>query len=232
MTIENNRNVIPWIVVGCFALAFLSYNTRKPSPMLGEEFQLIQKIGISEDESERKQLIDQLASVPERIYPFYSRWLIINDVQPFDCWTDDRYDSSLSDFPRDIQILAATKYGKSDIDNGGFHQFFSNGTGAFAPEMLEWFERSELTDAAEVLRKAMAVFGDDFPRSQAARNEVLSKFQGHSREQRDPFYKMDDEFYASLPYERKTFEKAANRWLREVCGVTSLYQLAENRTRE
>lgn len=198
--------------------------------MFGEEYQLINKINLAEDESERKQLIEQLASLPVRRYPFYSRWMLINDVQPFDCWTEDRYDSSLSELPRDIQLLAATNYGKSDIDNGGFHQFFSNGTGAFAPEMVEWFERSELPEAAEVLRNAIRVFGHQFPRTQATRNEFLRKFQGNSRDQWDPFYKMDDEFFTSLPYEEKTFDHAADRWLREVCGVTRLDQPAGGRT--
>ncbi len=88
--------------------------------------------------------------------------------------------------------------------------------------MIEWFERAGLKPTADVIRRAVAVFGDEFPRSQAARNEFLSTFKGKRRADWDPFFKMDDEFYASLPYKEKVFEQAADKWLREVCGVKQL----------
>jgi hypothetical protein len=157
--------------------------------------------------------------------------MLINNVQPFECWTEVGYDPSRSDVPRDIQLLWATSYGKADIDNGGFHQFFTNGTGVFAPEMVEWFDRAELNDTAAIVRSAIAVFGDTYLRSQTARQHFLQGFVGKSRAEWDPFYSMDDPFYASLPYDTKEFDKAANRWLRETCGVETLHQVLDGRTK-
>jgi len=139
---------------------------------------------------------------------------------------------SLSDCPRDIQLLDATSYGKADIDNGGFHQFFSNGTGVFAPEMIEWFERAGLAETASIVKEATSVFGEVFPRSQDLRRKFLASFHGKTRADWDPFYQMYDRFYASLPYKKDVFDKAADRWLREVCGIKNLHDTPAGKTRD
>jgi hypothetical protein len=156
--------------------------------------------------------------------PFYEEWQRKHDVYPFDCWTDDGYDPSRSDIPRDIQLLAGMDYGKSDIDNGGFHQFFHNGTGVFAPEMVEWCERCGLNDVADVIRLAMKkLSGDAYPRSQEGRQRLLANFPVRGeREQWDPFYALDEKFYELLSNNGTRYDDAANKWLRETCGVTAL----------
>lgn len=184
-----------------------------------QEVMLLREIRDTPAGANRDALIDDLELAPTDMRTFYERWLFVHDVEPFwDSWSDDGFDPSKSKFPRDVQLLAASDYGKSDIDNGGFHQFFRNGTGVFAPEMAEWFERSGQTDAAAVIRDAMHVFGTDFPRSQDQRREFLGKFDGNSREEWDPFCEVDDRFYAATD----EFENTANKWLREVCGVKRL----------
>ncbi len=65
--------------------------------------------------------------------PFYEEWQRKHDVYPYDCWTDDGYDPSRSNVARDIQLLAGMDYGKSDIDNGVFRQFFHKGMGFLRP---------------------------------------------------------------------------------------------------
>jgi hypothetical protein len=189
----------------------------------GEELELIEQIRKTSSAEQRSRLISQLDKLPVKFHPFYSRWWLINDLDPFPCWTDDGYDPSLANCPRDIQLLIATDYGKSDIENGGFHQFFSNPTGVVAPEMIEWFERAGLPESASVLREATALFGKGFPRSQAARREFLTSFDGATRADWDPFFKLDDRFYASVPMDKDKFEAAADRWLREVCGIANLH---------
>jgi hypothetical protein len=187
-----------------------------------KEYELIKAIGASNSASERSRLIRKLDQLPVRIRPFYSRWMIVHDIYPFDCWTDEGYDSTRSDVPRDIQLLWAASYGKSDIANGGFHQFFTNPTGVFAPEMIEWFTRAALPQTAAVMQKSIARFGRVFPRSQEARQEFLAGFEGDSREECDPFYDLDDQFYASLPSD--VFSSSADLWLRETCGINRLDQ--------
>lgn len=170
---------------------------------------------------DRVALINELENAPVDTRTFYERWLFIHEVAPFwDCWSDDGYNPLNSKFPRDIQLLAAAGYGKADIDNGGFHQFFRNGTGVFAPELAEWFERAGLSQSATLVRDAMAVFGDKFPRSQDERREFLAKFKGESRAEWDPFYQMDSCFYEIAT--DQAFDLAANHWLRNVCGITRL----------
>ncbi|GAB5405100.1 MAG: hypothetical protein Aurels2KO_33310 [Aureliella sp.] len=230
MDLANDKRYLLPIAVGVVIFGALLLNRRDLPRPESTELTLIWEIQEADSELEREQLIRKLEDTPVDHYPFYSRWIRLNDVTPFHCWTDDGYDETLSEYPRDVQILAAMIYGHSDIENGGFLQFFTNSTGAFAPEMLEWLERSELDTAADVLREAMAVFGETFPRSRGARLEFLSEFDGESRQQRDPFSQMDDAFYASLPYATHTFDRAADEWLRETCGIKRLGQRAGSPT--
>ena len=231
------------VVVALVALGILAVlgsptmNPRQPfdlrnSPVsLDAELELIERIRAATRAEERSRLISELDQLPVKFHPFYSRWIAINDADPFRCWSDTGYDPSLSDCPRDIQLLDATSYGKADIDNGGFHQFFSNGTGVFAPEMIEWFERAGLAETASIMKKATAVFGNPFPRSQAVRRRFLASFDGATRADWDPFFQLDDRFYSSLPYDKKVFDAAADRWLREVCGIKNLHDTLEGRSR-
>ncbi|MDM4019539.1 DMP19 family protein [Roseiconus lacunae] len=156
--------------------------------------------------------------------PFHDEWRRKHDVYPFDCWTDNGYDPSFSDIPRDIQLLSGMDYGKSDIDNGGFHQFFHNSTGVFAPEMVEWCERSGLDDVADVIRQAMSTLTDgDYPRSREGRHTALARFPvDGDREQWAPFYRLDEKFYALLSNNGSRYDDAADKWLRETCGITQL----------
>ncbi|QDV87336.1 DMP19 family protein [Planctomycetes bacterium TBK1r] len=164
--------------------------------------------------------------------PFFEEWQRKHDVYPFECWTDDGYDPSRSNVARDLQLLAGMDCGKSDIDNGGFHQFFYNGTGVLAPEMVEWCERSGLDDVADVIRQAMSTLTDgDYPRSREDRLTALARFTvGGDRkhcdlfyqEHCDPFDQLDEKFFALLSNNGTRYHDAANRWLCETCGITEL----------
>ena len=187
-----------------------------------EEHELIGKIRSAANPEEREILIQKLEATPVKIFPFHSRWSVIHDVDAFDGWTGDRFDSSRVSLPRDLQLLEATCYGLSDIENGGLHQFFGNSTGRFAPEMAEWFERAGLPAAASTLKIAMAKFGDEFPRSQETRQRFLDGIEGEEREQWDPFHDLDGPFYDGAHASDGGFDGAADRWLTQVCGITDL----------
>ncbi len=127
----------------------------------------------------RDSYIRELEKVPPFRRSFFERWIFIHmSFDSFRGWSDSGYDPSLSPFPRDVQLLAATDYGKSDIENGGFHQFFYNHTGNFAPEMVEWFTRAGFSKAALAVSDAMAVFGKEFPRSQSERQDFYLRCFG------------------------------------------------------
>jgi hypothetical protein len=101
------------------------------------EYELIRRIRTESDRTVRERWIVELDNLPIEYCCFYERWRRIHDVGPFECWDDDGYHPERSTVPRDVQILCAVDYGKEDIFNGGLHQFFGNGTGNMAPEMLE-----------------------------------------------------------------------------------------------
>ena len=159
--------------------------------------------------------------------PFHDEWRHKHEVYPFDCWTDDGYDPSLSDVPRDIQLLSGMDYGKSFIDNGGFHPFFYNGTGVFAPEMVEWCDRAGLEDVADVIREGMTTLtGGTYPRSREQRIRALERFPVPNYvDIHDPFDELNEKFYALLSNNGSRYDDAANKWLRETCGVTELEDL-------
>ncbi|MEM8671294.1 MAG: DUF4375 domain-containing protein [Planctomycetota bacterium] len=156
--------------------------------------------------------------------PFYDAWRHKHEVYPYECWTDEGYDPSLSEVPRDIQLLCCMNYGKSDIENGGFHQFFYNSTGVFAPEMIEWCERAGLNDVADVIREAMAVLTDGaYPRSKRQRMHALERFAYPGNLlARDPFDRINTRFFALLSHNGSRYDDAANTWLVETCGIAHL----------
>ena len=190
----------------------------------------IRKVATSD---ERLRLIEELEQVPVQRLHFHYRWTRIHAVEfPFDSWEEDEYYPERSTLPRNVQLLMGMMYGKSEIENGGFHQFFTNSTGRLAPEMLEWCERSNLLDAANVIREAMSFFGLHFPRSDDLRrsrlNWPLSEGQEEldekqDRSEWDPFFRLDDRFYKEVfPHKTDPFDHAADQWLRSICGITKL----------
>src|SRR5436190_10968836 len=145
------------------------------------EFELLHRIRKVATPGERPQLIEELDAMRGSRFPLFSFWTRVHETWQFDGWTDDGYEPLRVDLPRDIQLLSATEYGVSDIENGGLHQFFGNGTGVFAPEMIEWFDRAGMPDGAKILGKAVGLFGPIYPRSQEARQTFLDEFEGNSR---------------------------------------------------
>jgi N-acetylmuramoyl-L-alanine amidase len=189
----------------------------------GDEYRLIERISSGDiTPEERLRLIADLDALPVGTYALHHRWLLINNVNPFESWDAQGFHPERSRWPRDVQLLWATSYGKADIENGGFHQFFGNGTGTFAPEMQECLERMGLHESADLVKRAMLVFGQPYPRSQEARRQFLERIPGNRREEYDPFQALDEPFYASLKAGGLSFGARADKWLREQCGIQRL----------
>jgi hypothetical protein len=212
---------IPKLIVGLLVLGFL-YTSRwsrlwdSPdtwSTNNSAEYDLMSRAYRAASDEERQRLVAELEALPIENHPFYHRWLLINEIDPYASWTNTGYDPSRSELTEEVQWLEATTLGISDIDNGGLLQFFENDTGTFAPEMAQWFEQAGLAEAAGTLRKAMAMFGQEFPRSPQKRAAWL---QGKSE---DLFYELDD---ALLTEVASKYDAAADRWIRERCGIQKL----------
>jgi hypothetical protein len=71
----------------------------------------------------------------------------------------------------------------------------------FAPEAVIGFQKLGLTETAQIVREATSLFGDDFPRVREKRWDFLDSFSGEKREEYDPFFQLDDKFYASFEIE-------------------------------
>lgn len=71
--------------------------------------------------------------------------------------------------PLHVQHLLASHWCDSEVNNGGLVQFFDNPTGVLAPEAAIGFRAIGLDRAADVLDKAIARFGKEYPRDQETR---------------------------------------------------------------
>jgi hypothetical protein len=100
--------------------------------------------------------------------------------------------------------LFAVLWCDPEVCNGGFHQFFSNPTGILAPEAAAGFRAVGLHECAELLDLAIRQFGEPYPRDQSARDNRLQALErpGEERRDWDPFYELDDLYYAAREQSR------------------------------
>jgi uncharacterized protein DUF4375 len=120
----------------------------------------------------------------------------------------ERFLRSFSRAPTEAGLLLAAHWCRSEVSNGGLHQFFTNPTGVLAPEALEGLTVLRLGRAARVLRDAMAFFGRRYPRVQAVRARKLARLQGDDEAESDPFARLDDKFFSAT----EGFDDAADRY--------------------
>ncbi|MGH8465475.1 MAG: DMP19 family protein [Pseudomonas sp.] len=114
--------------------------------------------------------------------------------------------------PEASRVLFAAHWCQSEINNGGFEQFFSNSTGVLAPEGVQAFRALGLPRTAELIDKAMAVFGPKYPRERTEREDALDKVWDDVDEDTDPFGNLDDSFFELVETENGGFESAADRY--------------------
>jgi hypothetical protein len=105
---------------------------------------------------------------------------------------------TFANVPKPAGHLLALHWCQSEVCNGGFHQFFSNPTGVLAPEAAQGFRAIGLSAIADILERAMAVFGTAYPRALEMRHQFLSSIPGKTREEWDPFIALDDAFYEAM----------------------------------
>lgn len=113
-------------------------------------------------------------------------------------------------------LLFAAHWCQSEVNNGGFEQFFSNPTGVLAPEALDAFGTIGLDEWAAILEDAMRFFGDAYPRDQRVRERKLARPRGVAREQWRPFSAHDERFYDWSRREPGGFERLADAYAASV----------------
>lgn len=119
----------------------------------------------------------------------------------------DGGETFLREFVRTPEVqrnLLAAHWCQSEVMNGGFWQFFFNSTGVLAPEAARAFEAIGLPRLGALVRGAMALFGDEYPRDRAARRRRLE----------EPIFlrEMDEEFFRMWKIENGGWLAAANAY--------------------
>lgn len=82
--------------------------------------------------------------------------------------------AGLTEYPEWVGDLLAVHWTMSEVENGGFRQFFLNSTGVVGPEAVRGFERIGLPDAARLVEQAMLYLGPIYPRDREERERILS----------------------------------------------------------
>jgi Domain of unknown function (DUF4375) len=107
----------------------------------------------------------------------------------------DAFLGTFAKVPEVAGHLLALHWCQSEVCNGGFHQFFTNSTGVLAPGAAQGFHAINMPAIAEIVERAMAVFGTPFPRAREMRQQFLSSIPGEARDEWDPFTALDQAFY-------------------------------------
>lgn len=120
-----------------------------------------------------------------------------------------QYNSS----PEASRILFAAHWCQSEINNGGFEQFFSNSTGVLAPEGVQAFRAIGMPQTAALIEQAMATFGSNYPRDRSEREDALEAiWEASGNDEAAPFDDLDETFFKLVESENGGFDAAADSY--------------------
>lgn len=119
-------------------------------------------------------------------------WMMTTGTSIMEAWPFPIVELPNCGFSGEQILLFALLYGKSDIENGGFEQFFGNETGNFANETALGFAAINLIDISRLMRTAMALFGHEYPCERERRIAMLPKLH-------DELDRLSNDFFALLP---------------------------------
>lgn len=153
------------------------------------------------------------ASFPVREYPQRDRAAerriaeLVDTIQAREFQSEDfadAYDREISDTER---VPFAVQWLLLEVDNGGFDQYLSNGSGAIALDTIRILKMIGAPQTAALLDQAVAVFEDGIPpRDQEMRLEQLRRIE---LEQSEMLSGLDEQFY-SCP---EDLSRLAVQWL-------------------
>lgn len=111
---------------------------------------------------------------------------------------EGRFQRTFARVPQPAGHLLTLHWCQSEVCNGGFHQFFMNPTGVLAPEATRGFREIGMPSVADIVERAMAVFGSPYPREQEPRREFLLGLADKTPLDRNPFADLDSAFYDAI----------------------------------
>ncbi|MEM9832832.1 MAG: DUF4375 domain-containing protein [Bacteroidota bacterium] len=99
----------------------------------------------------------------------------------------------VSSLPEGRKAIYSTYVVESEVNNGGFNQFYFNSSSQFAEIAVEGFAHIGVLELAELMRKANATYIHEYDKITEEQDGTL---EGFSRSYEDnPLGKYDDEFY-------------------------------------
>jgi len=101
-------------------------------------------------------------------------------------------DPRLAELTAGQRALYALHWARSEIGNGGLHQFLHNSTGMLADEAQRGAEVIGAAEFAELFREVRTLFGGTFPKDQGRRIGVL---EGLPAEALERLEELTDRFY-------------------------------------
>jgi len=119
----------------------------------------------------------------------------------------ENFCKQFADAPVKARTLLAVHWCQSEVCNGGFHQFFWNGTGILAPEAVDSFRSIGMPLTAALVEQAMQWFGEPYPRQRRIRMQKLDPFPDKKQ-----FRPLDDEFFHLWQTENGGFLAAADAY--------------------
>lgn len=117
--------------------------------------------------------------------------------------------NTLNEYERTIYV---TQTLESEVNNGGFIQFFDNAGGAFAGEIVPAFKRIGAKKTALICKKALEALGQELPRDWEERRALLDRIVDDSIGELleacdEAFYEYPDDLEAlNVAYVKKNAE--------------------------
>lgn len=108
-----------------------------------------------------------------------------------------QYGEDMSVLSEAERIFYITQALETEVNNGGFSQFFYNSSGDFSNELVSAFTAIGANTTASICQRAVAAFGQDIPVDRDEREELLTELESKGidkiwEECDDAFYAYDD----------------------------------------
>jgi hypothetical protein len=107
--------------------------------------------------------------------------------------TDVKEGTDITDYPKLFKQVILLNEFTAQIDNGGFHQFFTNPQGDYALETFEILKEIGATNTVELFREALTIFPNGIPSTDHSTRDKQVDDSGEEGTQL--LYSLDERYY-------------------------------------
>jgi hypothetical protein len=128
-----------------------------------------------------------------------SYWDVVEPVfESIDLSDEESFFSITAFMPRPVVLLYASHLCLSELNNGGFLQFFWNSTGFIAPEAADGFMAIGMPKLASLVRTTSAPFGYPYPRDRHERWDALLMASGRGQSDLEYIFRQSSTLYSAF----------------------------------